>query len=124
VIGRGPVYVREAANRRDLAAALDRLGVTRFYGGYWTCNDITFLTRERLVCAVIGDDLHTGWDRYLPYRDLVRRADRPAYVAPAGSALSRSVAEYLRRVGVGATVTTAAGYDIYQPSRPVDLPLP
>jgi hypothetical protein len=123
LIRQAPALGREAENRQELVSALDRLGVTRFYSEYWTCNNITFLTRERLVCAVIRDDLRAGWDRYPPHRDLVRRADRPAYVLPAGTALSDSVAGYLRRAGPPVTVTTAAGYDIYLPSGPVGLPL-
>lgn len=114
--------LRRADQRRDLVAALDRLGVDRFYGEYWTCNNITFLTRERLVCAVIRDDLHAGWDRYLPYRELVDRADHPAYVLPAGTPLSAAVAGHLAATGVAVTTTTVAGYDIYQPARRVDLP--
>jgi hypothetical protein len=122
LIGNAPAQARLADNQRTLVATLDRLGVNRFYSGYWTCNNITFATRERLVCAVIADDLHPGWDRYLPYRAMVRRADHPAYVLPAGSPVSRSVAAYLRAAGVAVTRTSAAGYDIYQPSARVDLP--
>ena len=122
LVARVPELSREAAQRRELVAALDRLGVDRFYGEYWTCNNITFLTRERLVCAVIGDDLRAGWDRYLPYRELVERADRPAYVLPTGTALSAAVADHLAGTGVAVTTTTVAGYDIYQPAGAVDLP--
>jgi hypothetical protein len=123
LIGRAPELSRQADQRRDLVTALDRLGVDRFYGEYWTCNYLTFLTRERLVCAVIRDDLRAGWDRYLPYRDSVERAERPAYVLPAGTPLSAAVASQLRAAGVAVTTTTVAGYDIYQPAGPVDLPL-
>ncbi|MEV4755365.1 hypothetical protein AB0J86_09660 [Micromonospora sp. NPDC049559] len=124
LIGHAPAAARVGQERRELVAELDRRGIDRFYGEYWTCNNLTFLTRERLVCAVIRDDLRPGWDRYLPYRAEVRRSARPAYVLPTGSALSRAVAAHLAAVGVPATVTTVAGYDIYQPAAPVRLPLP
>ncbi|WP_329108183.1 hypothetical protein OG792_06150 [Micromonospora sp. NBC_01699] len=123
LVVRAPEAAGVADQRRDLVVALDRLGVDRFYGEYWTCNNITFLTRERLVCAVIRDDLEAGWDRYLPYRDEVGRAGRPAYVLPAGTALSASVAGHLAGAGVPVTATTVAGYDIYLPAARVDLPL-
>jgi hypothetical protein len=123
LVAAAPGEARRADQRRDLVAALDRLGVSRFYSEYWTCNNLTLLTRERLVCAVLGDDLHAGWDRYLPYRDAVDRADRPAYVLPAGSQLSRAVAAHLRDAGAAVTSTTAADYDIYQPTVRADLPL-
>ncbi|WP_326560551.1 hypothetical protein [Micromonospora sp. NBC_01796] len=122
LVSRVPELGRVADQRRELVSALDRLGVSRFYGEYWTCNNITFQTRERLVCAVIRDDLRAGWDRYLPYRDAVGRAGRPAYVLPAGTALSAAVAGYLGGTGVPVDTTTVAGYDIYRPVARVDLP--
>ncbi|MBB4957627.1 ArnT family glycosyltransferase [Micromonospora polyrhachis] len=123
MIAKAPELARVAEERRELVATLDRLGVNRFYSEYWTCNNLTFMTEERLVCAVIRDDLRVGWDRYLPYREQVRRAERPAYVLPAGTPLSGAVAGYLRDSAVPVTVTRVAGYDIYQPAGPVDLPL-
>ncbi|MFK3980129.1 ArnT family glycosyltransferase [Micromonospora sp. NPDC050397] len=123
LVGRAPESGREADRRRELVAELDSLGVDRFYSEYWTCNNITFVTRERLVCAVIRDDLEAGWDRYEPYRDLVGRAERPAYVLPAGTPLSAAVANHLASTGVPVRTTTVAGYDVYQPAARVDLPV-
>ncbi|RKR90621.1 hypothetical protein BDK92_4999 [Micromonospora pisi] len=123
LVAAAPGLSREADRRRELVAALDRLGVDRFYGGYWTCNTITFVTRERLVCAVIRDDLRAGWDRYEPYRELVGQAGSPAYVLPAGSPLSAAVADHLAANGVAVRTTSVAGHDVYQPAGPVDLPL-
>jgi hypothetical protein len=108
-----PEYGRQADRQRELVAALERLGVTRLYSGYWTCNLITFATAERIVCAVLEDDLRPGLDRYPPHRDIVSSTADPAYVAPTGSALSRAVAA---RLGdTPAPVTTVAGYEIYRP---------
>lgn len=123
VLAEAPAMSRAAEQRRELVATLDRLSVSHFYTEYWTCNTIIFATRERLVCAVIRDDLHAGWDRYPPYRTSVEGADRPAYVLPAGSPLSAAVAAELARTGVPVTRTGAAGYDIYQLAAPVELPL-
>ncbi|MEV0607100.1 hypothetical protein AB0I61_12105 [Polymorphospora rubra] len=117
-----PAYGRQADARAELVAALDERGITRFYGGYWTCLPITFATRERIVCAVIDDDLRPGWDRYAPHRDLVAAAPAPAYVLPAGSATSRAVGAAIAAAGVPSTTSTVAGYDIHQPAGPVDLP--
>ena len=122
LVVRVPELGRVADQRRELVAALDRLGVDRFYGEYWTCNNITFQTRERLVCAVIRDDLRAGWDRYPPYREAVGRAGRPAYVLPVRTAFSAAVAAYLAGTGVPVRTTSVAGYDIYQPVARVDLP--
>lgn len=114
---------RADEQRRGLVAALDRLGVRHFYAEYWTCTPVVHATRERLVCAVIRDDLHPGWDRYPAYPAQVARADRVAYVLPAGSALSRAVAARLAGSGVPVRSTTVPGYDIHLPAAPVRPPL-
>ncbi|MFC6017593.1 hypothetical protein ACFP2T_15425 [Plantactinospora solaniradicis] len=123
LIGASPALARESAQRRDLVDGLDRLGVRRFYAEYWTCNNIIFLTRERIVCGVIRDDLHAGWDRYPAYPALVAEASRPAFVLPAGTALNAAVRSHLAGTGVGVTESSVAGYEVYQTSAPVDLPL-
>ncbi|ROT32511.1 hypothetical protein [Micromonospora sp. HM5-17] len=117
-----PEQARLAEQRRELIAALDDLGVRHFYAEYWTCNTIIFLTRERIVCGVIGDDLAAGWDRYPAYPRMVAAAERPAFVLPAGSPLSAAVRDHLRGTGVPVAETSVAGYDIYRPAGPVDLP--
>lgn len=124
IIAEAPEISARADKQRQLIAALDRLGVTRFYSDYWTCNNITFASKERIVCAVIGDSLHAGFDRYRPYRAEVARAHRQTYVFDAGLPINAAVAAHLRGTGVPVTVTTAGGYDIYQPASRVALPLP
>jgi hypothetical protein len=107
-----PVYRAEARNTKALIEALDRLGITRMYADYWTCDKIVFLTRERVVCAVLGDDGSPGQDRYPPYRAIVTAADHPAAVFPIGSPAQRSYA-----AGPGGRpglVLDVAGYRIYR----------
>ncbi|MEO3820357.1 hypothetical protein [Plantactinospora sp. B24E8] len=123
LIGAAPGLSRHAEQRRDLVGTLDRLGVSHFYADYWTCNTVIFLTRERIVCGVIRDDLDTGWDRYPAYPAQVARADRPAFVLPVGSALSTAVRDRLRDGRVPHAGLTVAGYDIYLPETRVDLPI-
>lgn len=123
VVAEVPTNNRVDRQRRELVEHLRGTGVTRFYTEYWTCNVLVFLSREDLRCAVIGEDLRPGQDRYLPYRDEVLMADRPAYVLPAGSQLSALVGDFVHREDPGAVVTTVAGYDIYQPTRRLPLPL-
>lgn len=123
LVARAPSISDSADRRGELVAALRQLGVTRVYSDYWTCNGITFATRERIVCAVLGDNLGPGYDRYRPYRDLVARADRPAYVVRAGSPLGVAVADHLAPAGAGRVAATAGGYDVYWPTGRVGLPL-
>ncbi|HEX2770983.1 MAG TPA: hypothetical protein VHN18_00965, partial [Micromonosporaceae bacterium] len=123
VVARAPAAGEQAGRRAELVAALRDLGVTRFYSDYWTCNAVTFATREEIVCAVLGDDLRAGYDRYRPYRDLVAAADRPGYAVRTGTALGAAVRERLAAAGAGRAAVTAGGYDIYLPTRDVPLPL-
>jgi hypothetical protein len=123
LVARAPAAGEPAARRAELVAALRDLGVTRFYSDYWTCNTVTFATREELVCAVLGDDLRAGYDRYRPYRELVAAADRPGYAVRAGSALGVALRERLAAAGTGGATVTAGGYDIYVPTQDVPLPL-
>lgn len=115
-VGDVPASRTAARDEHALLARLDELGVTRAYSEYWTCNRITFASRERVVCAVLSDDLRPGHDRYLPYRDLVAAAPDPAYVLPIGSTVERAFTERLRAAGGSAVVDEVAGYRIYRPS--------
>ncbi len=60
-------------------------GLTRIYTDYNDCNSLAFLSHERVICAVLDDDLHPGLDRYFPYRAQVAADPSPAYVFVAGS---------------------------------------
>ncbi len=117
VAGAVPGYRRQQARQAELIAALDRLGADRVYSEYKTCDRLTYATRERIVCAVLAKDLSPGLDRYLPYRDMVRRSAHPAYVFPVGSAVDEA---FLRRAsGSHTRLTTveAGGYNIHLPDR-------
>jgi hypothetical protein len=122
LVAHAPAVGEQAQRRAELVAALRGLGVTRFYSDYWTCNAVVFASREELVCAVLGDDLRPGYDRYRPYRDLVAAADRPGYVVPTDSALATAVRQQLAAAGAAGTTTTADGYDIYRPAKEIPLP--
>lgn len=111
-----PRYRQAATQQRELIAALDRVGATRIYAGYWTCNRITYATRERIVCAVLADDLTPGFDRYLPYRAMVDGAARPAYVWPVGSPADAAFTARVAATGTPVTMVEAGGHRIYLPA--------
>jgi hypothetical protein len=72
---------RDAVRVRDgLIATLERAGVTRVYSDYWTCHWLTFLSRERIMCAVLGDNLQPGYDRHPRWAAAVRGAPDAAYL--------------------------------------------
>jgi hypothetical protein len=111
VTDRGP-------SQQALAQALLDRGVTHVYAGYWTCNRLTFASRERVICAVVNehpDGLHHGLDRYRPYRAAVLADPRAAYL---------SADEPPRVPGcVWRSPWDAAGYRVWQPmGRCVPLP--
>jgi hypothetical protein len=71
-----------AGNIRD-AALIDVLvhhDVTHFYSDYWTCGKITFLSNERVVCAVVDGQLNAGMNRYHRYWDETTADPKAAYV--------------------------------------------
>jgi hypothetical protein len=103
-------------HERTLAAAVQRAGVRYAYGGYWTCNLLTFVTQERVICAVLGEDLHPGQDRYQAYPRQVHAAARPAFIFPVDTAPDIAFRTYVRHHDVKTTVTEAEGYRIYQPA--------
>ncbi|SDY91575.1 hypothetical protein SAMN05444365_104124 [Micromonospora pattaloongensis] len=98
-----------------MAAALREAGVRHVYGEYWTCNRLTFTTREQVVCAVLGQTLRPGQDRYDPYPRRVRAADRPGFVFARDGAADRAFAARLRGRGITARVTEVGDYRIYRP---------
>ncbi|HLH62515.1 MAG TPA: hypothetical protein VKV20_12595 [Ktedonobacteraceae bacterium] len=75
------LYTRQKALVQDL---LD-LHATRIYSEYWTCNRLIFQSQEQIICSSLDDNLSPGFDRYAPYRAIVRAASHPAYVFPQGS---------------------------------------
>lgn len=66
--------------REALVHDLLKVGATRVYSDYWTCNWLTFQSHEQIICAVLGETLQPNLDRYLPYRDMLKATAHPAYV--------------------------------------------
>lgn len=58
---------------------------TRFYSDYWTCNVLIFLSKEKLICSTVDDNVRVIPNRYPGYAPLVRAAPHPAYVFVAGT---------------------------------------
>ncbi|MET8199118.1 hypothetical protein [Micromonospora taraxaci] len=101
------------ARHAELVSTLRQLGVRHVRAGYWTCNRLTFASAERVVCAVVDDDLLPGFDRYPAYRREVDEAAAPAWVAPAGSPLA-DVLDERQRAG-NLDLVTIDGWRIYLP---------
>ncbi len=74
-------YQREQALIHNLL----KVGATRIYSEYWTCNRLTFDSQEKIICCVVDDQLRPGFDRYLPYRSIVHSSPHQGYAFPTGS---------------------------------------
>ncbi|MFD1322024.1 hypothetical protein [Micromonospora sonneratiae] len=109
----------EERSARELARFAERAGLRHVYGEYWTCNRLIFNSRERVICAVLGDDLRPGQNRYAPYATEVQGADRPAFIFETGGPADVAFQDYLREIGVPAKVTEVDGYRVYQPETTV-----
>jgi len=109
------VAAAEAAYNQEGALVQDllRVGVTRIYSEYWTCNRLTFRSQEQIVCSALDEQLKPGFDRYLPYRSIVRAAAHPAYVFPLHSQQSLVVQRELLTKGHYRHYVFE-GYDVYQ----------
>lgn len=105
--------------QQKLIQDLEHVGATRVYSDYWTCNWLTFQSQEKVICSVLDDQLKPGFDRYLPYRSIVRAAPRPAYIFSLNSASGQKQAQALQlRIASSSThyrQYTFDGYVVYQP---------
>jgi hypothetical protein len=111
--------VRVPTQLGPLVAALDRNHVTRLFTDYWIAYRVTFETDQRVVAAPVVAS------RYSPYDTDVRAAERPAWVAVAGSARIGPFEAALAQRGVAWRRVKAGSYLLYLPDRrvvPEDLP--
>jgi hypothetical protein len=97
-----------------LVQDLLKIGATRIYSEYWTCNRLTFRSREQIICSVLDDQLNPGFDRYLPYRSIVRAAPNPTYVFPLRSRPADALKHKMQSSTTPYRVYTFEGYVVYQ----------
>jgi len=103
-------YQQEGALVQDLL----KIGASRIYSEYWTCNRLTFRSREQIICSVLNDQLNPGFDRYMPYRFIVRAAPHPAYVFPLGSKQADILKHQMQLSSTHYRVYSFDGYMVYQ----------
>ncbi|MBA2284147.1 MAG: glycosyltransferase family 39 protein [Ktedonobacteraceae bacterium] len=78
--GAVPTVQRFNQQQDALIHDLQGIGQRHIYAGYWICNQLTFQSQERVICAVLDTHLRPGFDRYLPYRATVNADPHAAYV--------------------------------------------
>jgi len=114
------IPIIQAGNQQQdaLISNLLRLHATHIYSDYNTCNRLIFLTREQLICSVLDEHLQPGFDRYLPYRSIVRSDPRAAYVFREDSAQAIAFAQKIALSEASYQRFDFEGYVIYQPEQP------
>ncbi len=70
------------ARQNRVVQHLLALHATRIYSEYWTCNNLTFQSEERIICSSLDEQLNPGFDRYAPYTTIVKKASHPTYIFP------------------------------------------
>jgi hypothetical protein len=122
VVSAVPDARADTREQRQLVATLREARVRHLYSGYWTCNRISFDSGEKIICAVLDDDLRPGFDRYGPFRAAVAADDRPAYVFVADSAPDNRLRAHLRRQGASDTPARTVGrYRVYLPAARIQV---
>ena len=113
----GDLSSSQQANRQQdkLIAALERIGATHIYADFWTCNRITFVSQEKIICSVTDSTLQPSHNYYAPYYTTVHADPHSAYVFTYDLFQKASVLHKAERSGHGFRRLVFAGYIIYQP---------
>jgi hypothetical protein len=113
----GDLSSSQQANQQqdELIATLERIGATHIYSDFWTCNRITFVSQEKIICGVTDSDLSPTHNYYAPYYTTVHADPHSAYVFPYDIFQKASVLHEAERSGHGFRRFVFAGYSIYQP---------
>ncbi len=101
-------------SQENLVQGLLRIGATRVYSNYWTCNILTFLSQEKVICSALDEHLNPGYDRYLPYRYIVRAASHPAYIFSPGTPEAVAMQQRAHSAGAHYRLYLLEGYLVYQ----------
>ncbi len=74
----------QAFNRQqdELITNLQRIGATHIYSDYWSCDRISFVSQEKIICAVIDNNLQPTHNRFNQYYTIVNADPHSAYVYP------------------------------------------
>ena len=99
----------------ELIARLERMGITHIYSDFWTCNRITFVSQEKIICGVTDSNLIPRYNYYAPYYTIVHADPHSAYVYPYDIFQKADLLHKADRLGRGFRHSVFAGYSIYQP---------
>ncbi len=107
---------QQANQQQDgLIVRLEQMGVTHMYSDFWTCNRITFVSQEKIICGVTDSNLIPGHNYYAPYYTIVHADPRSAYVYTYDIFQKADLLHKADVLGHGFRRFVFAGYIIYQP---------
>jgi 4-amino-4-deoxy-L-arabinose transferase-like glycosyltransferase len=109
-----PATQAQYESQQALVQDLLHVGATRVYSDYWTCNILTFLSKEKIICSALDDHLNPGYDRYMPFRALVRAAPHPTYIFPQGAPQLKAMQQRVNANSSGYRQYLFEGYFVYQ----------
>ncbi len=95
---------------KDLISTLQRKGIVHIYTNYGSCNVLTFLSQETILCNVAEDPLHPTGNRYIPDGVVVEHDPKAAYIYLVGSSQSQVL---LHSTAKKPTHSSIDGYDIF-----------
>lgn len=103
----------------DLRQTLERLGATRIYTDYWSCDNTAFLSDERIVCAVMETNLQMELmhNRYPPYEEAVIHDPHAAYVFPDTSQQLVTLEHKIAHSETHYRILKQDGYTIFLPQQ-------
>lgn len=113
-----PSAQAEYQSKEAVVQDLLHIGATRVYSDYWTCNVLTFLSREKIICSALDESLNPGYDRYTPYRSIVRAAPYPTYIFPTTIPQARAIQQRVAQSSSQYRQYSFEGYIVYQMRSP------
>ncbi|GLV54772.1 hypothetical protein KDH_16190 [Dictyobacter sp. S3.2.2.5] len=112
-----PVVQSEYQRQQQTVQSLERLHLNYVYSEYWTCNNLMFLSNEKIICAVVDDHLNDGYNRYPAFLTRVKNASQVAYILPLGTDADKYLFKLANTKNLPAAyrVIRIPGYHIFVP---------
>ncbi|HET8911570.1 MAG TPA: hypothetical protein VFN23_08925, partial [Ktedonobacteraceae bacterium] len=112
-----PAIQKDSTQANTVTQKLVQMGAVHIYSGYWQCDRFIFLTQEKIICAVLEENLSRGLTRYRPYYDSVHADTHASYVFPQGSNFEKNFERKMAESGLQFQKIVVAGYVVFRPLR-------
>ncbi len=82
-----------------LVQTIMRLGVKHVYSDFWTCDNITFISKEQVLCDTADEHMKSSGSRYQPFGLAVLADPKADYIFPINSPHAKACKEFLTAHG-------------------------